>query len=524
MKKIAYLLSVYAIVMFSGCKGPDSDSNRPNIIFILADDLGYGDISAFNSEGKINTPYVDQLAEEGMMFTDAHTSSAVCTPTRYGVLNGRYNFRSRLKRGVLYGMSKGLIDTARTTMASMLQEQGYHTAYIGKWHLGWNWQMKENKEGGDKGISEFQRIDYTKPIEHSPNDVGFDYAYGHVASLDMPPYVYVENEYATSVPDRIVEETDRMAFYRKGPAGADFIMDQVTPHFFHKAMDYVAERSIKKEPFFLYLPLPSPHTPILPTEEWQGRSSLNPYADFVMMVDDYVGQLMKKLDDEGLSENTILIFSSDNGCSPRADFDDLASKGHDPSYIFRGHKADLFEGGHRVPFVVRWPGVVKPGSICKKTICQVDLMATFADLTGYTLPEDGAEDSFSFLSLLTDPASETYERVSLVSHSIDGSFAIRKGPWKLLLCSYSGGWSFPRKRDLATIDPLPPVQLYHLENDPGETNNLYAKYPEKVEELKSEMIRIYLEGRSTEGPAQKNDPPRRENWEEPWFITELANE
>jgi len=318
----------------------------PNIIYVLVDDMGYGDVSVLNPGGKIKTPNLDRLASEGMVFTDAHTTSAVCTPTRYGILTGRYNWRSSLKEGVLWGYSPALIDTKRETVASMLKETGYYTAFIGKWHLGWNWAEDE-----------IGQVDFSKPLTYSPNDAGFGYSYGHVASLDMPPYVYVENRQPTAVPDSITPGMKKYAFYRKGLIAPDFDMLDVTPNFFRRAIDLVKVQAKKEQPFFLYLALPSPHTPILPTAKWQGKSGLNPYADFVMMIDHYLGDLLEAVRSTGIEGQTIIIFTADNGCSPAANIEVMVEKGHHPSYRFRGHKADIYEGGHRVPFIVKGPGI-----------------------------------------------------------------------------------------------------------------------------------------------------------------------
>ena len=479
---------------------------QPNIIYILADDLGYGDLSAFNPDGKINTPHLDTLAAEGMMFTDAHTSSAVCTPTRYGILTGRYNWRSRLKSGVLWGKSEALIPMERTTVASMLQDQGYHTAFVGKWHLGWNWTMDDE-----------ENIDFSKEVTHNPNDLGFSYAFGHAASLDIPPYVYVEDGMPTAIPTDSTVNEDYQGFWRKGLTAPDFIHEQVTPHFFDKAMTYVTERSQSGQPFFLYLPLPSPHTPILPLENWQGKSGLNPYADFVMMIDDYVGQLMKTVEENGIAENTMVIFTSDNGCSPRAEFDELTAKGHDPSYVFRGHKADIYEGGHRVPFIVRWPATVPEGSRSQEIICTTDLMATCAEIVGYSLQDDEGEDSYSLLPLLKGEEMQAPLREATVHHSVNGSFAIRQGDWKLIMCPGSGGWSDPRPKSEG-IDQLPEIQLYNLDEDISETNNLQAEYPDKVKQLKNLLTRHIVRGRSTPGIPQLNETSDEARlWEQIWW-------
>jgi arylsulfatase A len=503
-----YLLFIIFAFIVSGFSQDFNDQKKPNIIYVLADDLGYGDISSFNENGKIKTPYIDKMASEGMKFTDAHTSSAVCTPTRYGILTGRYNWRSRLKRGVLNGKSKALIPNNRSTVASILQKQGYQTAFIGKWHLGWDWALKASevtpKKEADK--KDFSYLDFSKPVTNSPNDLGFDYAYGHCGSLDMPPYVYVENNQATEIPASDTENTGDYSWWRKGPTATDFVHEDVTPNFFRKAITYIEDKSKEESPFFLYLPLPSPHTPILPTEEWQGKSGLNPYGDFVMMVDSYMGELLDAVKKAGVEENTLIIFTSDNGCSPRANFEELAAKGHNPSAIYRGHKADAFEGGHRVPFVAKWPKKIKKGIISDETICTTDLMATCAEIAGYALADDEAEDSYSMIPLFEQQTFDKPFREATIHHSINGSFAIRKGDWKLIMCPGSGGWSFPRpKKDDKVISTLPPIQLYNLKTDPAESKNLQAANPEKVDELKTLLTQYIVEGRSTPGAAQQND-------------------
>lgn len=481
-------------------------SKHPNIIYILADDLGYGDISAFNSEGKIKTLHIDKLTKAGMKFIDAHSPSAVCTPTRYGIITGRYSWRSHLKQGVLTGKSKALIPNNRTTIASLLKKAGYETAFIGKWHLGWDWARKDSTKFDGEGWNptDFENLDFTKPVTNSPNDLGFDYAYGHSGSLDMAPYIYVENGSITAPVNRTTEDTGKYTWWRKGPTAADFEHDEVTPNFFRKSMAYVEQKAKSEHPFFLYLALPSPHTPILPTEEWLGKSGLNPYADFVLMIDHYVGQLMKTLDKEGLTENTMVVFTSDNGCSPQADFEILGAKGHNPSGIFRGHKADIYEGGHRVPFAISWPKRIQANSVSDETICHTDLMATLADLTGVDLKDDEGEDSFSLLPLLLDSKEKEFERGATVHHSINGSFAIRKGHYKLIFSPGSGGWSFP-KPGTDDMSQFPKFQLYDLEQDPSETTNLYDALPEKVDELTTLMASLIENGRSTEGIMQYND-------------------
>jgi len=504
MKNSVLIFGVLCIILSCHSEG-NKQIKTPNIIYVLADDLGYGDISTFNEKGKIKTPNIDRIAEEGIKFTDAHSASSVCTPTRYSILTGRYNWRSRLKSGVLTGKSKALIPNTRTTVASMLQKSGYHTAFIGKWHLGWDWALKTEELGGSGwNASDFDNIDFAKPIENTPNDLGFDYAYGHSGSLDMAPYVYVENGKATQVPDTVTVDKGKYTWWREGPTSKDFIHEKVTPHFFKKAIDLINQQSSEK-PFFLYLALPSPHTPILPTKAWQGKSNLNPYADFVMMIDDYMGQLMAALESQNLSENTLLIFTSDNGCSPQADFKILAEKGHNPNYVFRGHKADIYEGGHRVPFVAKWEEGIERGVVSKELICSTDLMATCAEIIGYDLAENEGEDSQSMLSAFGNK-NEINNRKDIIHHSINGSFAIRKGDWKLIMNAGSGGWSFPTPKQVQEIDTLPSIQLFDLRSDPSETTNLQAEAPQKVSELTEMLTDYILNGRSTPGKKQSNDP------------------
>jgi len=499
-------LILLSFVFAASCSSKQKN-NQPNIIYVLADDLGYGDLSSFNENSKIKTPNIDKLASEGMRFTDAHTSSSVCTPTRYGILTGRYNWRSKLKSGVLTGKSEALIPKTRTTVASLLKNHGYHTAFIGKWHLGWDWTLKDSANMGGEGwdAKDFDNIDFSKPVKNTPNDLGFDYSYGHSGSLDMAPYVYVENGHVTKVPDTTTVNSGKYTWWRKGPTSSDFIHDDVTPNFFRRAEDYISKQSLSDDPFFLYLALPSPHTPILPTEDWQGKSGLNPYGDFVLMIDDYMGKLEDIIKKSGIEENTIIIFTSDNGCSPAAKIDELISKDHYPSYIYRGHKADIYEGGHRVPFIVKWPNIIERGTTSRETICTTDLMATCAEIIGYKLLDNEGEDSYSLVSSFKNRNSSQPLREATVHHSINGSFALRKNEWKLIMCPGSGGWSYPRPNDKAALEDLPNIQLYNLSLDPGEKDNLVESSPEKVKELNELLIKYIAEGRSTPGTIQKND-------------------
>ncbi|MEP1486829.1 MAG: arylsulfatase [Algibacter sp.] len=512
IKTSTKLINILLILLtFCGCENVVKKvevEKKPNIIFILADDLGYGDVSSYNENSKIKTNNIDQLAAEGVMFTDAHTSSAVCTPTRYGILTGRYNWRSTLKKGVLGGYSKALIAPNRTTIGKFLKNEGYHTAYIGKWHLGWDWTFVEKDSVNQDQWDAKPKVDYSIPVKNGPNTRGFDYSYGFNGSLDMAPYVWVENGKATMVPTKETVDKGKQSWWRKGPTSDDFDHEQVLPNITKKTVDFINENAKSNKPFFVYMPLPAPHTPILPTDEFKGKSGLdNPYGDFVIMVDWVVGEIMKSLEEQDIADNTILVFTSDNGCSNQADYEQLATKGHDPSYVFRGHKADIFEGGHRVPYVVRWPSKIKPGK-SNQLVCTTDLFATAADILNVPLKDNFAEDSYSFLSALSVESSLP-KRESIVHHSINGSFAYRKGDYKAIFCPGSGGWSFPRPNDKA-IDSLPKFQFYNLSNDIGEETNLLNEQPELLEQYRKELSQIVSNGRSTEGEKQKNDAP--ETW------------
>lgn len=476
-------------------------ARKPNLVYILADDMGYGDLSCLNPESKIHTQHLDQLAEQGLICTDAHAASAVCTPSRYSILTGRYNWRSALKKGVNWGYSPRLIEPERTTVASYLQTQGYATMCVGKWHLGWTWPRLANATPEQQGddVDTFD-VDYARPIQDGPTTVGFDQFFGISASLDMPPYVYVEGDRVTAVPDRNINATEGKQFWRGGPIAPDFSHADVLPTLTDKAVQFIDGQD--EDPFFLYFPLPAPHTPILPTPAFEGTSGTNAYGDFCLQVDDVVGQIMAALERNGVADDTILIFASDNGCSPMADFDELAAVGHRPSHVFRGHKADIYEGGHRIPLLVRWPEGIAAGSTSDETVCLVDLLSTMADIHGNTLPDDTAEDSVSNLLVWQGGSLDGSLREATVHHSVDGSFSIRAGRWKLEMCPGSGGWSFPRPGK--ECDGLPPIQLYDLQADIGERSNVQYEHPDVVERLTDLLTRYVLEGRSTPGAPQSN--------------------
>lgn len=485
-------------------------ADKPNIVVILCDDLGYGDVKANNPAGKIATPHIDRIAREGVRFTDAHTPSSVCTPTRYGLLTGRYNWRTKLQSGVLGGLSPRLIEPGRETLASLLKAQGYHTTAVGKWHLGMDWVKLPGKTVAELSIEtpeQVRNVDYTQPITNGPTSVGFDRYFGISASLDMVPYAFIENDRVTVQPT--LDRTWPLhpgydPNCRVGPAAPGFEVEHVLPEFTRQAVNTITERARTGQPFFLYLPLASPHTPIAPNKEWIGKSGINLYADFVMETDAAVGQILAALDRAGVADNTLIVFTSDNGCSPSAKIEVLAEKGHAVSGPLRGHKADVFDGGHRVPFLVRWPARVKP-AVSDQLVCLTDVFATCAEIVGARLPATAGEDSFSFLPTLT--ATGKSARDAIVHHSISGAFAIRQGPWKLALCPGSGGWSAPRD-PAARQQGLPDTQLYRIaDGDIAEEKNVAAQNPEVVARLTRLLEKSVADGRTTPGAPQKNAVP-----------------
>jgi arylsulfatase A-like enzyme len=506
MKKLTFTIFSFLVAAFT-LRAAD----KPNFIYILCDDLGYGDVKCLNPNGKIATPHMDAIASRGMMFTDAHSSSAVCSPTRYGVITGRYNWRSRLQSGVLGGLSPRLIESGRMTVASFLKSQGYATACIGKWHLGMDWVKLPGKDVSELSIEtvdQVHNVDYGKPISNGPTSVGFDSYFGISASLDMVPYCFIENDHVTALPTEnmklVMNKGGPVSYTREGPGAPGFTGESVLPAITKRAVETIAKQAADAKagkPFFIYLPLNAPHTPILPTQEWRGRSGLNLYADYVMETDDAVGQITAALEKNGIAENTLLIMTSDNGCSPSADFPTLLAKGHNPSGDFRGNKADIYDGGHHIPFLVQWPAVVKAGGKYDHYVCLTDFMATCAEVLGAKLPDNAAEDSVSILPALKGQTDKPL-RDAIVHHSITGAFAIREGNWKLCLAPGSAGWSDPRPG--TESKDAPRIQLFDMSDDIGERTNVEAQHPDIVAKLTKILEKEVADGRSTPGTPQPN--------------------
>ncbi len=490
----------------------------PNIVIILADDLGYGDVQCLNPQrGRIPTPHIDRLATQGMTFTDAHSSSAVCSPTRYTVLTGRYHWRTRLQSGIVNVFGKPLIAPDRLTIAGLLKQRGYRTACVGKWHLGWDWPIDpaqaalfHAKPSKDRPApTEEQKAvwkdTFSKPIGGGPITRGFDEYFGTDVP-NWPPYCFIENDRTIGIPSEFLPakllKNNQASL--QGPALPGWTLEPILPALGDRACDYIERSAQRAEPFFLYMPLTSPHTPLAVNKPFQGKSGLNLYADFVMETDAVVGRVLEAIDNAGVADNTLVIFTSDNGCAPYVGAKQLEAKGHFPSGPYRGYKADVWEGGHRVPFFVRWPGVVKQGTSSERLICQSDLMATVAQIVGANLPDEAGEDSANILPLLHGEDRAVHEAV--VHQSATGKFAIRTRKWKLLFCGGSGGWGIPTDRQ-AKQSGLPPLQLYDLETDPAETTNLQDKHPEIVERLAGLLEEYVAAGRSTPGTPQENDVP-----------------
>lgn len=454
---------------------------KPNIILVMADDLGYGDPQCYQADSKIPTPHIDRMAAEGMRFTDAHSPSAVCTPTRYGLLTGRYAWRTVLKRGVLNGESPALISPDRQTVAGMLQEHGYHTGIVGKWHLGLG-------EGLDADT------DYAEVIPQGPLSVGFENSYIIPASLDMPPYLWLKNDRAVEAPTVRDPGSKRVwdggqGFWRAGLRAPSFTFEGVLPAIARECRDFIDERAKKtNEPFFLYVPLASPHTPWVPSQEFKEKTSIGAYGDFVHQTDWALGEILKALDEHDLAKDTVVIFTSDNGSHwPERMIEET---GHKANLDWRGQKADIHEGGHRVPYIVRWPAQVAAASVSDQLICLTDFMATAAALVEHPLDHDEGEDSYNHLPVLLGKTAKPV-RKAIVHHSVNGTFAIRVDQWKLILGQGSGGFT-----KVPVSDTDPEGQLYNLEQDPGETVNLYAEKPEIVSKLKQTLERYQKDGRS----------------------------
>ncbi len=503
MKPGILFLLACALVALATLDPTLARDQRPNIVYILADDLGYGDVGCYNPESKIPTPNLDRLAKEGMRFTDAHSPSAVCTPTRYALLTGRYAWRTRLQRNVIGPFAPPLITAGRWTVPSMLREQGYATACIGKWHLGWGWPAPV--AGGQR--------DFTQSIPEGPTTRGFESYFGTDVP-NYPPYCFIENDRTVGIPSQMAP-VGRDLFNIAGPMVPGWKLVDVLPGLERRAVEYIEQASRGDKPFFLYLPLTSPHYPVAPSPEFAGKSRAGEYGDFVVQTDRTVGSVLDALKRAGTAANTLVIVTSDNGpevageVKPGA-YDRLQEYGHASMGSLRGVKRDAWEGGHRVPFLVRWPGKTPAGRTSDETICHVDLMATLAALLKVQVPAEAGVDSVNVLPALRGEKRRRPLREATVHHSGQGKFALRKGDW-VLIFSGSGddngrtgepAWFRERRSNLPHTSP---GELYNLARDPEQKRNLYETEPKRVQALTALMERWVLDGRSTPGPKQTND-------------------
>ena len=460
-----------------GIRAAAAHAKSPNIVMILVDDMGYGDAQCYNSESKIPTPTINQLARDGMRFTDAHAAGPLCHMSRYGLLTGRYPFRT----DVSLWPNQPLITSDQTTIASLLASSNYETAMVGKWHLG------------------FEENGYDSPLPGGPVDRGFDSFFGIRASTDIPPYFYIRDNQAVSPPTDTIEARNTKGwsniqgeFWRAGGIAPGLELQDVLPRFTDEAIHVIQrhEKKLSDQPLFLYLAYPAPHTPWLPAKQFLGKSGAGMYGEFTMMVDHMIGRVLSALEKANMADDTLIIFSSDNG--PVWYEEDVARFGHDSSGGLRGMKADAWECGHRMPLIVRWPGTVPAGSVHKRLVCFTDFLATFAELVGVELSKGAGPDSISFYKTLMGQSEP--DRPTLVIKCGNGAMTAREGPWKLITQLGSGGFSEPKR-----VKPTPggPVgQLYNLDDDIGEIHNLYAQKPEVVARLSRELKRIERSGSS----------------------------
>lgn len=499
---------VVAILSVLSVAAPALAAEKPNIVIIYADDLGYGEVSAYNPDrNKVPTPRMDAFAAQGMMFTDAHSSSAVCSTSRYALLTGRYHWRSPMGSRIVGVWGAPAIAPDRLTLGGMLREHGYHTAISGKWHLGWDWRIPEGERelmGGPRNQESVATPEHTalwqevfsREISGGPVDRGFDRYFGACVP-NWPPFCYIEDRRTIGIPSEFLPIhlfTNNQASMQ-GPALEGWSFEPILPAITDRTCEWIEEFAGSDKPFFIYFSMTSPHTPISPNEEWRGRSDLGHYADFVMETDDAIGRVLDALDAAGVAENTLVIITSDNGHAAYAGGRELEEQGHFPSGPLRGYKPDAWEGGHRIPFMIRWPGKVPAGSVSDQLIQQADIFATIAEILGHELPSDAGEDSFSLVPVLQNPDQPVREHA--VSQSHDGVIALRKGPWKMIF----GPGGLPESRQGRPTAG----HLFNLDDDLGETNDLRGDQPGIVAELTALMEEIVANGRSTPGENQDND-------------------
>ncbi len=520
MKRTAhFFFSLFLALTAAHATGPDHGAAgqrpKPNIVYILADDLGYGDVGCYNAASKIPTPHLDRLAAQGLRCTDAHSPSGVCSPTRYALLTGRYGWRSPMKSGVLGPWSAPIIAADRLTVPALLRQHGYTTAMFGKWHLGLRYATKDGAPAA-LGANKLSNVDFSQPIANGPTARGFDYYFG-VNAPNYPPYCFIENDRTVGIPS--VPDSGRAGgFNLPGPMLPGWKLVDILPEITRRTETWIGDTAKAKKPFFLYLPLTSPHFPVVPAPEFKGKSQAGDYGDFVVQTDDYVGRVLAALEKGGVSENTLVIFTSDNGPEITGEvkpgvYDRIQTHGHASMGGLRGAKRDLWEGGHRVPFLARWPGRIPAGSVSGETLCHVDFMATIAALLEVKLPTHVGEDSFNLLPVFLGEKLTQPVREATVHHSFSGKFALRRGDFVLIEApsgddNRANGEPTWFKNERGYTMEKSEGELYNLRDDPAQQKNLFTSQPDLVRELRDLLEKYRREGRSTPGPAQPNDPPQ----------------
>lgn len=509
---MSWKLLCFTFSIFVACSLQAAEK-QPNILIIYGDDLGFGDLQSYNPDSKIPTPNLDKLASEGMRFTDGHSSSGICTPSRYAILTGRHHWRKF--HGIVNSFGDSVFSPERLTLPEMLKEKGYNTAAIGKWHLGWNWNaiLKKGAVAQAEATTSKKRkprkfygpeaFHWEKSIPNGPLDHGFDYYFGDTV-INFPPYCWIENDKVVKAPDTIMDtkkwKTIKEGGWecRPGPMSSDWDPYENIPETTRKGVAYIKEQAKNDNPFFLYFAYPSPHAPIIPNDQFDDKSKAGPYGDFVYETDDSIGQLLKALEESGQKENTLIVFSADNGPEKYA-YARSEKYDHWSSYPLRGLKRDIYEGGHRVPYIISWPGKVAKGKVSHELVSQIDVMATVASVVGYELPNDQAEDSHDLLPLITGKTS-TGPRTAHIHNTHVNSYAIRSGDWTLV--DNKSGYVSGRNKDWEEkygykSDDNKAGQLFNMKKDRGQKHNVISEHPEKAKELKDLLAKIREQGYSS---------------------------
>lgn len=488
MKKVLFtLLSIYSLAQ--------AESSKPNIVILYADDMGVADVSYGNKDAKIQTPNIDRLASRGMTFSDGHSSSGICTPSRFALLTGQHHWRRF--HGIVNAFGSSVFKPDDFTIAKMLKQQGYRTGCFGKWHLGWDFEAirKPGEDGKNKTAA--SSYDWTKRFPDGPPDQGFDRYFGD-GTINFPPYCWIDNDRFATIPTKPVMKSKPLAgggSFRPGPMAESWNPYDILPTITQKTVEWIEEQKAD-QPFFAYLAFNSPHYPIVPNKEFHGKSKAGYYGDFMIETDAMVGKVMAALEKNGFAKNTIVIFTADNGAE-NLGFDRLEKFDHWSSGKFRGLKRDLYEGGHRVPFIVSWPGKIKEGSRSNEVVSQVDFAATFAEITGYQLNNKEAIDSYNLLPVLKGEEYSSPLRVATVQNTAKGKYALRQGDWVLI--NTSTGAAQKEKKEylehfgLTTYPKETPGLLFNLKDDPRQSKNIYKQHPDKVASM-SKLLKGYLGG------------------------------